>query len=180
MNSDLNEDSPQFTLTCISTGGPATAVIWTRDSTTTVTEGNVTVLDDPETAQYNHTLTSIGRWPEMYSCTVEDIVSSISATYNVQGVFFSFVYTVASHSTYLTYVAQGDFTGILLMWVPPSPLEDSTGYRISYNVVGGSSNSVNISDGNTSKYTLSSLEKGKDYNISIIGLSEHFFSVVAA
>ena len=26
--------SPQFTLTCISTGGPATTVTWTRDNVT--------------------------------------------------------------------------------------------------------------------------------------------------
>ena len=31
---DLNGASPQFTLTCISTGGPATTVTWTRDSDT--------------------------------------------------------------------------------------------------------------------------------------------------
>ena len=66
------------------------------------------------------------------------------------------------------------------MWVPPSPLGDTTGYRISYNAVGGSSNNVNISDGNTSNYILSGLEKGKQYNISIIGLSEHFFSASIA
>ena len=46
-------DSDQLTLTCISTGGPATTVTWTRYSTT-VTEGTETVLDDPETAQYTH------------------------------------------------------------------------------------------------------------------------------
>ena len=62
------------------------------------------------------------------------------------------------------------------MWVPPSPLGDTTGYRISYNAVGGSSNSVDISAGDTSNYRLSGLEKGKDYNISIIGTSDHFFS----
>ena len=36
---DTDGVSPQFTLTCISTGGPATTVSWTRDSTP-VTEGN--------------------------------------------------------------------------------------------------------------------------------------------
>ena len=41
-NSDFNQLSPQFTLTCISTGGPATTVTWTRDSVT-VTEGTETV-----------------------------------------------------------------------------------------------------------------------------------------
>jgi len=31
-DSDLNGENPQFTLTCISTGDPATTVIWSRDS----------------------------------------------------------------------------------------------------------------------------------------------------
>ena len=71
MDSDLNGPSPQFTLTCISTGGPATTVTWTRDSTT-VTEGNETVLNDPETAQYTHTLTVRGNIEGLYTCTVTE------------------------------------------------------------------------------------------------------------
>ena len=51
-------DAGQFTLTCISTGGPATTVTWTRDSTT-ITEGNKTVIVDPVTAQYTHTLNNV-------------------------------------------------------------------------------------------------------------------------
>ena len=71
------------TLTCISTGGPATTVTWTRDSVT-VTDGNETVLDDPVTAQYTHTLTvtSAGE----YTCTVtNDKPSNDSASITVQG-----------------------------------------------------------------------------------------------
>ena len=52
VDSDLDGPRPQFTLTCISTGGPAT---WTRDSVT-VTEGTESVLYDPVTAQYTPTL----------------------------------------------------------------------------------------------------------------------------
>ena len=70
-----NEASPQFTLTCISAGGPATTVTWTRDSVT-VTEGTETVLDDPVTAQYTHTLTVTGRLGGNYTCTVTNEVSS--------------------------------------------------------------------------------------------------------
>ena len=69
VDSDLSGPSPQFTLTCISTGGPATTVTWTRDSTT-VTEGNETVLNDPETAQYTHTLTVTGNIEGLYTCAV--------------------------------------------------------------------------------------------------------------
>ena len=67
MDSDLNGPSPQFILTCISTGGPATTVTWTRDSVT-VTEGTESVLNDPVTAQYTHTLT--GTLGGLYTCTV--------------------------------------------------------------------------------------------------------------
>ena len=186
VNSDLNGDSPQFTLTCISTGGPATTVTWTRDSTTTVTEGNMAVLDDTETAQYSHTLTVTGRKPGLYICAVENKVSSNSTTSTVKGLpscthllyyLYGSVIIVAFPPTNLTYEVQSNFTTILLMWVPPSPLGDTTGYKISYNAVGDSSNSVDISDGDSCNHTLSSLEKGKEYNISIIGMSAHFFSM---
>ena len=77
--------SPQFTLTYISTGGPATNVTWTRDSDT-VTEGTETVLDNLETAQYNHTLTVTGRLEGLYACTVSnDKPPKTSAQLNVQG-----------------------------------------------------------------------------------------------
>ena len=68
LDSDLNGDSPQFNLTCTSTGGPATTVTWTRDSQTV--SGGVTVLDDPVTAQYTHTLTVTGRLGGQYQCNV--------------------------------------------------------------------------------------------------------------
>ena len=85
VNSEMNGASPQFTLTCISTGEPATTVTWTRDFTT-VTEENVTVLDDPVTAQYTHTLTVTGRLPGHYTCTVRNNKSSTkSKFFIVQG-----------------------------------------------------------------------------------------------
>ena len=84
VDSDLNGASPQFTLTCISTGGPATTVTWTRDSDL-VTNGTMTVLDDPVTTQYTHTLTVTGRLPGLYRCTVaNNKPSSASAELNVQ------------------------------------------------------------------------------------------------
>ena len=94
LNSDLNGDSPQFTLTCISTGGPATTVTWTRDSIT-VTEGNETVLDNQITAQYTHTLTVNGRQPGTYMCAVANIKpSSTSRSFTVQGLLDLFAIPV--------------------------------------------------------------------------------------
>ena len=54
--------------TCISTGGPATTVTWTRDSTT-VTEGTTSVVVDTVTAEYKHTLIARHAYGG-YTCTV--------------------------------------------------------------------------------------------------------------
>ena len=79
----LNGASPQFSLTCISTGGPATTVTWTRGSE--MLTGS-TVLNDAETAQYTHTLTVTGRLGGLYACTVaNDKPSEDSAQLCVQG-----------------------------------------------------------------------------------------------
>ena len=86
VNSDLNGPTPQFTLTCVSTGGPATTVQWTRNSTTNITEGTETVLNDPVTAQYTHTLTVSGREPGEYTCTVaNNKPSSANASITIEG-----------------------------------------------------------------------------------------------
>ena len=69
-DSDLNGENPQFTLTCTSTGGPATTVTWTRDSETI--SGGMTVLHDPVTAQYTHTLTVTGILGGQYQCNVSN------------------------------------------------------------------------------------------------------------
>ena len=74
VDSDLNGESPQFTLTCTSTGGPATTVTWTRDSETVSGEmfSSRTVLTDTRTAQYTNTLTVTGRLGGRYQCTVSN------------------------------------------------------------------------------------------------------------
>ena len=84
-DSDLNGASPQFSLTCISTGGPATTVTWTRDSATAMGD-EMTVLDNATTAQYTHTLTVTGRLGGLYQCTVSNTKpSSDSASLTVHG-----------------------------------------------------------------------------------------------
>ena len=71
------------TLTCISTGGPATTVTWTRGSVT-ITEGTETVLNSRSTAQYTHTLTINSGG--LYTCTVSNNKpSTASATITLQG-----------------------------------------------------------------------------------------------
>ena len=68
---------------------------------------------------------------------------------------------------------QEGLTSVRVSWSPPSPLGGTTGYRISYS--GGSSGSVDVSDGSTSTHTLTGLVNGasSSYTISIVGTSLH-------
>ena len=66
-----------WTLNCVSTGGPATYVTWTRDDDV-LTEGSETVLDDTLTAQYTHTVTVTTAGE--YSCTVANSKPSVGST----------------------------------------------------------------------------------------------------
>ena len=66
---DIDGTSPLFILTCVSTGGPATNVTWTRDSTSPITDGSRTVLVNATTAEYIHTLNVTGGEGN-YTCTV--------------------------------------------------------------------------------------------------------------
>ena len=78
-------EEPQFTLTCVSTGGPATNITWTRNYE--AVSGGITVLDDPVTAQYTHTLTVTGRLGGQYQCTVaNNKPSEASAHLTVEGI----------------------------------------------------------------------------------------------
>ena len=70
-NSNNDGGSFLFTLTCISSGGPTTNVIWTRNSEV-VTNGNGTVLDDSVTATYTHILTVTERLGGLYQCNVSN------------------------------------------------------------------------------------------------------------
>ena len=84
MNFTLNSDN-QFTLTCVSSGGPATTVTWTRSYYGIVTGRAETVLDDPLTAQYTHILMVTGKLVGLYTCTVANEISSESMQLSIQG-----------------------------------------------------------------------------------------------
>ena len=80
---------------------------------------------------------------------------------------------VASAPTNLMAV-QEDPTSIQVSWSPPTPLGDTTGYRIYYS--GGSSGSEDVIGGSTDDYLLTGLRSGQTYSISIVATSQHFHS----
>ena len=67
-----------FLLTCISTGGPATTVTWTRDSAPAVGLVDTDVVDGV-TGTSNNTLLVTGRMEGLYTCTVSNRVSNESS-----------------------------------------------------------------------------------------------------
>ena len=95
------------TLTCISTGGPATTVTWTRDSVT-ITEGTETVLLSRVTVQYEHTLTITSGG--LYTCTVSNNKpSTASATITLQGSKKNII-TVYTHALVNIYMSCRNLT----------------------------------------------------------------------
>ncbi len=88
-------------------------------------------------------------------------------------IVYSTPYTAATPPTNLWAVPERP-TGIHVFWTPPTPLGYTTGYRIYYR--GGSNGSVDVSGGSTDYHTLTGLQNGANYIISIVGTSEHFFS----
>ena len=101
---DANEEPPQFILTCVSEGGPATSVVWERESTEIPEDSDhVTgqiLVDSGENTVYENTLRVTGREPGQYQCTVSsnrgdffgETGSTITSdTFTVQGEMMSYL-----------------------------------------------------------------------------------------
>jgi len=88
LDSEVNVNPPVFTLTCTSTGGPATTVSWTRgntmlnDACQTVTSQIVT---NTETGTYMNTLRVTMREVGVYMCTVSNSRYSDTRSLTVVG-----------------------------------------------------------------------------------------------
>ena len=74
----------------------------------------------------------------------------------------------------MTAVQDGP-SSIRVTWTPPSPLGDTTGYRISFTG-GGNSNSVDVIGGDTNTFLVTGLVEEAIYNVSIVGTSQHLHS----
>ena len=83
--------------------------------------------------------------------------------------------TVASAPKNLT-LKQVSPTSVRVSWDPPSPPGNTVGYRVSYNL--STDSDIDISDVSTTSTTITGLENGNYYTISIFGLSEHFRSEI--
>ena len=76
LDSEANEDPPEFTLTCQSKGGPATEVVWMRNGLRVEKDSNHTtsqiVVDTSGNTVYNNILRVRGREGGRYDCIVSN------------------------------------------------------------------------------------------------------------
>ena len=74
LDSEANEDPPEFTLICQSRGGPVTEVEWMKDGVRVEEDSNHTtsqiIVDTSTNTVYNNTLRVRGREPGVYKCDV--------------------------------------------------------------------------------------------------------------
>ena len=88
LETEPSAGTPVFTLTCTSTGGPATTVSWRRGNTMlsntsqTVTSQTVT---NTETGTYDNKLRVVVREVGLYTCTVSNSRSSYTRSLTVIG-----------------------------------------------------------------------------------------------
>ena len=67
-------------LVCVSTSRPATSVRWELNNTVITDTDSTTVLDDPVTAQYTHTLPLTEREGGLYRCTINSYNARLDKT----------------------------------------------------------------------------------------------------
>ena len=79
LHSEPNENPPEFTLTCRSEGGPATAVVWQRDGDTVQEDSNhetsQIIVDTSANTIYHNRLRVRGREGGQYRCRVSNAQS---------------------------------------------------------------------------------------------------------
>lgn len=96
MMSGISGSNPPFTLTCVSTNLPPTTVEWTLNGKKY--NNFTTILNNPETTQYTHTLTVSERIGGNYTCSIfafnESSVSSAFGLdyFNVYGMCLYVLY----------------------------------------------------------------------------------------
>ena len=108
-----------FSLTCNSTGGPVSSVIWTRDGLLLDNTGPL-VLTDVSTVSYTNVLQVNSRTPGTYTCQIRGAHNQIlsSADFNVHGSFNTCA-QLRQHSLLLLLI---QLLLLLSMYKPLSPV----------------------------------------------------------
>ena len=88
----LTAETPMFTLTCASSGGPATTVTWERDGVQLMDDSEYSisqVVEDTVQAVYSNRLSVYGRLTGVYRCIVDNIRGGTNRVLDIQSKFIN-------------------------------------------------------------------------------------------
>lgn len=165
-----------FTLTCISSGGPATSVSWTRNSLFNITDGIETQFD-PNTTVYCHYLNTSKAGD--YMCTVENHAFSTSANITLRGIIIIKIQQVMHNNREIYFLLPSEIQppdGLRVKQNGPSSVivtwnqSNADGYMINYGI-GMEELMDELVYGNTTNLVLTGLGNNLEYTISVIATS---------
>ena len=190
LNSEANEDPPEFTLTCQSRGGPVTEVEWMRNQDKVEEDINhmssQIIVDTSTETVYNNTLRVRGRESGTYECTVSNnrqdaSDSGLSVTKRISGMLIhlnklhmvnlSFLYAIAAQEPLSISATYKSPTTISLEWTflftPIYPYS-----YVAYYQSGGEGYSVafTIDSLEVTNHELTGLPVGGVHSISLVAL----------
>ena len=89
LQTEVTEDPPLFTLTCISEGSPVTSVVWEREGEAIVDDANHSssqIVVNASDVVYHNVLMVRGRNGGEYTCTVYNSMGTFSGrTIDIRG-----------------------------------------------------------------------------------------------
>ena len=183
LHTELRASVPEFTISCLTHGGPATTVSWTVFPVQEDIdyETSQVILDTSHNSVYDNRLRVRGRRAGTYYCRIILSHALAESSETIAGIIIP--YLDSSISTIIT--AAGEPTtlkanisnspcthvNVTVSW--ESPGGDVSGYMIYYQTEGGPVISVKVSGGERDTHSLDGLQRGVTYNISILALSQH-------
>ena len=190
LDSEANEDPPEFTLTCQSRGGPVTEVEWMRNQDKVEEDSNhmtsQIIVDTSANTVYNNTLSVRGRESGTYECTVSNnrqdaSDSGLSVANRISGmlihsdklhmIILSFLYAIAAQELLSLNATYKSPATISLEWIFPFTLISSYSY-VAYYRSGGEGYSV--------AFTIDSLERDNRHELTGLPVGGvHSISLVA-
>ena len=183
LHTELRASVPEFTISCLTHGGPATIVSWTVFPVQEDIdyETNQVILDTSYNSVYDNRLRVRGRRAGTYYCR---IIASFNKSHalaesseTIAGTIIPYldssistIITAAGEPTTLkANISNSPCTHVNVSVSWESPGGDVSGYMIYYKTEGGPV----ISDKVRERHSLDGLQRGVTYNISILALSQH-------
>ena len=195
LESEANEDPPEFTLTCQSRGGPVTEVEWRRDGVRLEEDSNhmtsQIIVDTSNNTVYNNTLRVRGRDGGIYVCTVRndaqdffpdsDIQDEQTATLVLRGKYIlcqtmpilcCYIMSGTQAPTGITanYMSS---TSVLLEWTFAQPPTTDLNYVVYYQSGGVSySESFFLRRDSETTHQLNNLPTARIHSISLVAMGQ--------